>query len=131
MKPFYGQNLLTLYSDTDSIVCLLITLNFLDDFEEMNRRSLKQIFDLKDTGRPAPNAGQLGLAKVESEDKTIVEIVALVAKMYSITLSDASLKLTTYMKAKGIPTRMLKRLQTHQDYVDVILKPLVERDVTF
>ena len=130
-KPFYGSRALLGYTDTDSLIYLLQTDDFLDDFEQINRQSIRQIFDLKDTGRVAPNAGQLGLAKVESEDKTIVEMALLAPKMYSYILADADLNISTEMKAKGVPTKILKKMQKHADYMNVVTRPLVHRDVEF
>ena len=131
LKPFYGDRVEPLYMDTDSFILKLVTPNYMDDFEAINRSSPKQVFDMKGSGRPAPNAGMLGLAKIETETKAIAEFAALGPKMYSMTLSDENMQLTTCMKGKGIPERDLKRLHVHDDYRETVFQPTVDRQVTF
>jgi len=130
-KAFYGHRATLAYTDTDSLIYRLQTANYLDDFEQINRMSPKQIFDLRGTGRPAPNAGQLGLAKDEAGKLTIAEFVGAQAKMYSLKFVDSDGKETCYMKAKGIPTGDLKRLHRHQDFLDTVQHPDVDRQVEF
>jgi len=95
----------------------------------------EQVFDLRDTGRFAPNAGKLGLAKDEAGTKkglvTILELAATQPKMYSLKTIDGNGKVGCSMKAKGIPSRDLKRLQHHQDYVDTLMHPNVDTLVEF
>ena len=81
IKNFYGKRATLAFGDTDSAAYLLQTENYLDDFEQINRTSPKQVFDLRDTGRPAPNAGALGLAKDEAGEETILEFAGLQPKM--------------------------------------------------
>ena len=136
IKKFYGNRANLAFSDTDSAAYLLQTENYLDDFEDINRISPKQVFDLKGTGRPSPNAGELGLAKDEAVDKkaglrAILEFAGLQPKMYSMKFIDKDGNVSTSMKAKGIPTRDLKRLQQHQDYVDTVMHPNVDPTVSF
>jgi hypothetical protein len=135
-KAFYGARAVLAYTDTDSLIYHLKTNNYLDDFEQINALSPKQVFDLRDTGRVAPNAGQLGLAKDEAGDKklglrTIAEFVGAQAKMYSLKFVDASGKECFYMKAKGIPTNDLKRLHRHNDFLDTVQHPNIDRQVEF
>jgi hypothetical protein len=135
-KGFYGDRATLVYTDTDSLIYHLKTANYLDDFEQINALSPKQVFDLRDTGRVAPNAGQLGLAKDEAGHKklglrTIAEFVGAQAKMYSLKFVDASGKECFYMKAKGIPTNDLKRLHRHNDFLDTVQHPNVDRQVEF
>ena len=135
-KAFYGDRAVLAYTDTDSLIYHLKTNNYLDDFEQINALSPKQVFDLRDTGRVAPNAGQLGLAKDEAGHKklglrTIAEFVGAQAKMYSLKFVDSSGKECFYMKAKGIPTNDLKRLHRHNDFLDTMQHPNIDRQVEF
>jgi len=136
IKGFYGKRATWAFTDTDSGVLLLQTENYLDDFEEINRTSCKQVFDLRDTGRVAPNAGALGLAKDEAADKrvglkTILEFAAPAVKMHSMKCIDKDGNISYSMKAKGIPSRDLKRLQRHEDYVNTVMNPNVDTAVSF
>ena len=130
-KAFYGARAVLAYTDTDSFIYRLQTTNYLDDFEHINRMAPRQIFDLRDTGRPAPNAGQLGLAKDEAGTNVIAEFVGAQAKMYALKMVDPSGKLTSYLKAKGIPTRDLKRLHRMEDFLDTVRQPNIDRQVQF
>ena len=136
IKNFYGQRAVLAFTGTDSLAYLLHTEDYLADFEHINRISPKQAFDLQGTGRSAPNAGALGLAKDEAVSKkvglrTILEFAGLQPKMYSMKFIDKDGNISTSMKAKGIPTRDLKRLQQHQDYVDTVMHPNVDPTVSF
>ena len=51
--------------------------------------------------------------------------------MYSMKTIDKDGNMHCSMKAKGIPTRDLKRLQQHQDYVDAVMHPNVDPTVSF
>jgi hypothetical protein len=133
-KNFYQQRATLCFTDTDSLIYLLKTEDYLDDFEEINKTSAVQVFDLRETGRNAPNAGKLGLAKDEAGSKkglmTLWELAATQPKMYSLKTIDANGVVSCSMKGKGIPTRDLKRLQNHEDYVGVLkhtnLDPMIE-----
>ena len=134
-KSFYGDRAVLAFTDTDSLIYQLKTVNYLDDFEKINAQSLKQVFDLRDTGRAAPNAAMLGLAKDEAGGKdglkTICSFVGAQAKMYSLLLADAAGHYTTVMKGKGIPKKDLKRLHKHNDFLETVMNPNVDRQVSF
>jgi len=53
------------------------------------------------------------------------------AKMYALKMVDPSGKLTSYLKAKGIPTRDLKRLHRMEDFLDTVRQPNIDRQVEF
>ena len=135
VKNFYGNRATLAFTDTDSFIYLLKTHDYLDDLEEINMTSPQQVFDLRDTGRFAPNAGKLGLAKDEAAGKnglvTIAEFLGSQAKMYSLKTIDQQGKVSCSMKAKGIPTRDLKRLQRHEDYVKTVMQPNLDSQVEF
>jgi hypothetical protein len=134
-KNFYNQRATLCFTDTDSLIYLLKTEDYLDDFEEINKASPVQVFDLRETGRHAPNAGKLGLAKDEAGSKkglmTLWELAATQPKMYSLKTIDANGVVSCSMKGKGIPTRDLKRLQNHKDYVMTLMHPNIDPLIEF
>ena len=134
-KNFYNQRATLCFTDTDSLIYLLKTEDYKDDFEEINKTSPVQVFDLRETGRPAPNAGKLGLAKDEAGSKkglrTLWELAATQPKMYSLKTIGADGVVSCSMKGKGIPTRDLKRLQNHEDYVNTLKHPNLDPTIEF
>ena len=62
---------------------------------------------------------------------TILEFVGIQAKMYSLKTLGPDGKIGCSMKGKGIPSRELKRLQCHNDYVNVLNQPQVNTEVQF
>ena len=134
-KNFYKQRATLCFTDTDSLIYLLKTEDYLNDFEEINKTSPVQVFDLRETGRDEANAGKLGLAKDEAGSKkglsTLWELAATQPKMYSLKTIDANGVVSCSMKGKGIPTRDLKRLQNHEDYVNTLMHPNIDPLIEF
>ena len=120
-KKEYGTNLELLFIDTDSLCYLIRTENIYSDL----KLKWNHIFDFSNYPKDHPlynelNKAKPGLLKDETAGKPIKQFVGLKPKMYSILLSDYSIK-----KGKGISRRTLQKDITHEHYV----KCLVDEEV--
>ena len=138
-KEQYGDRARLLFTDTDSL-CYHITC---DDVMSDLLCAKAVVFDLlkafpqaeleRRVADPSARAalldklrrvkGQLGALKVESGENHIAEFVGLASKMYSILMTMLNGDYSAIMKAKGVPSRVLKALATHQTYKEMVMEP--------
>jgi hypothetical protein len=136
-----------LFTDTDSLTYLIRSDNLFADLLE----SVRVDFDLANTlksseevrnvlrSRYEPvelkrqvciamnelksNKGKLGAFKLESDRNCLVEFVGLAPKMYSFKVMQEDGEVSTYMKGKGVPSKVLKSLAKHEDYRRMLFEP--------
>jgi len=73
------------------------------------------------------NKGKLGAFKLESGRNCLVEFVGLAPKMYSFSVRHEDGELTTYMKGKGVPSKVLRANAQHDDYRRMLFEPFDSR----
>ena len=125
MKPFYGDNVEMLYTDTDSLVLNIQTDDVYEDMVKNGDWFDFSEFDPKYNRFPnmskeetMKNCAVVGKFKDESGGKVISEFVSVKAKMYSYTSYDGS-KFTSTSKGKGVPRAARARI-SHQQYIDCV-----------
>jgi DNA polymerase type B, organellar and viral len=108
LKPFYKDNIVMAYGDTDSAVTYITTNDVYMDFKN-------QFFDLLDTSNypndhmlfSLTNERVLGKMKDETAGVIITECIALRPKLYSFKLLDEN----ESTKAKGIKRSAMKHIK--------------------
>ena len=127
LKPYYGNNVSLIYSDTDS---LLLDIKCEDIFSELANGPISEYMDFSnfDVSHPLfsnKNKGVLGKLKSEIGSKIIEEVVALQPKVYSIKLSDNE----EIKKAKGTKKTITNNL-SHELYKKIHMGTLCQHSVT-
>lgn len=95
----YSNKIKLLYTDTDSLIYQIFTVNFYEDIKP----DLNTYFDTSDYpsdnifGYPTINKKRLGFFKDENNGQIVKEFVGIRSKMYAIKVED---KLVTH--AKGV-----------------------------
>ena len=119
LKPIYGKNIKSCYTDTDSFIFLVKT----DDFYSDISNDIKKWFDTsaysKDIDRPLQkgiNKKVIGKFKDELPAKIMTEFCTLRAKCYSYKLDDDN----EQKKTTGVKQCVIKRQLTFDNYVDVL-----------
>lgn len=113
MKRKYGNDIKLCYTDTDSLLYLINTIDFYKDMKDDLRKFDTSNFTNENPyAMPKLNAKIPGLFKDELGGDVIAEFVGLRAKLYSLV----SVKLKI-MKAKGISKAITSKLDIAQ-YVD-------------
>ena len=112
-KPYYGQNIRLLYTDTDSFIYQVTTPSLDDDL-----RSLGHIMDLSDYPEDHPlhnkeNKKKLGYLKDEMNGKRITKFIALKSKMYCLLTEDS-----VAMRAKGVSRTVLNHEISFNNYCE-------------
>lgn len=73
------------------------------------------------------NKGKLGAFKLESERNCIVEFVGLAPKMYSFKVMHEDGEISTYMRGKGVPSKVLKANANHESFCEMLFQPYESR----
>jgi hypothetical protein len=112
IRERYGSKARLLFTDTDSLMYSIETLDVYRDMSEQ-----LHLYDTSDYPTDHPlhsktNAKKVGVFKDELNGRAAVEFCGLRSKMYSILLPDGKHKNT----AKGIKTSYIKKHITHSDY---------------
>lgn len=136
LKPKYGDNVHLTYTDTDSFILFVETLDFYQDMRDNIEK-----FDTSDY--PWPNDYNIerknkkvpGLFKDELNGKVMVEFIGLRAKCYAVrTVDDKPYDEScavrsddepydgSIRKAKGVKKNVLKRKIKFTDYVECVEK---------
>jgi DNA polymerase elongation subunit (family B) len=103
LLPYYGDNMMFMYTDTDSIVCWLKTKDIKEDI-----RRMQVWFESEET------AGVPGVMKIEKDD--IVEFRAYCPKhYYYIQYKDNKYKISE--KFKGIPSHLRRGKDLSQEQI--------------
>lgn len=118
LKAKYVERCTLLFTDTDSLCCLIETQDLYEDMSEN--------LDHFDTSNFASNHAQystqnkrvLGKFKSETGSSPPKEFVGLRAKMYSLHVPSAPSK--SQKKAKGIKKHFVNKHVRHQQFVDVL-----------
>ena len=115
IKPKYGDKAKLLFTDTDSFMYLIETVDFFKDISE----DVKDRFDTSDYPENHPseiptgiNKKVLGMFKDEAAGKIIKEFVGLRAKLYSYKMDEGG----ESKKCKGIKKQVVVTSITHEDY---------------
>lgn len=114
-KNRYGDNMVLLFSDTDSLCMGIYTENLYNDLAEM-----KHLFDFSNFDPSHPlydtsNRSVPGLIKDEVGGKVITHFTGLRAKLYCIKLEDSCIK-----KAKGVKKSVIERHLHYDNYEDAL-----------
>ena len=118
LKAKYVERCTLLFTDTDSLCCLIETQDLYEDMSEN--------LDHFDTSNFASNHAQystqnkrvLGKFKSETGSSPPKEFVGLRAKMYSLHVPSSLSK--SQKKAKGIKKHFVNKHVRHQQFVDVL-----------
>ncbi len=119
IKPKYNENVELLYTDTDSFIYNIKTLDFYDDIQN----DIEQKFDTSDFdidniySIPLKNKKVLGMMKMECCNQTITEFIGLRAKSYCMLMEDDIVK-----KIKGIKTYVVKNNINFDDFKNCLNK---------
>ncbi|XP_053214135.1 uncharacterized protein LOC128397434 [Panonychus citri] len=112
-KSYYNNSIQLLYTDTDSFIYSIETLDIYNDF-----KIIDHIFDFSDypTNHSSglysdKNKKKLGYLKDEMMGKQILEFIALKSKVYTIRSEDFDKK-----TAKGVQRVVLKEMISFEDY---------------
>jgi len=118
LKPKYGDRLKLLFTDTDSLCCVIETKDLYRDMEED--------IDFYDTSNFDPThplyskSNQRFLGKIKSETGSILPLkfVGLKAKMYSLLYESGGQK-----KVKEIKKNFVKTHVRHENFLHVLQNP--------
>lgn len=123
MVKFYGRdNIGIAYMDTDAY---LYWINTNDMYEDLRTFQHKEDFDFSDYPPHHPNYDQgknkkvLGKFKDEANGTPLLEMVALMSKMYAIRILQEN---STIKKAKGIKNIYLKKNITFEHYLKCLFE---------
>ena len=119
MKPFYGQKLKLVYTDTDSLMYEIQTTDVYDDLKHI---SAGKHFDFSNYDKQHDMYSELnkrvpGCFKDETKGKIIEKFVGLRSKMYAIKVKDDQKEVKT---AKGVKRSVIQQLN-FDDYVQCLL----------
>ena len=140
LKAKYEDKVELCYTDTDSLLVYIQMENINADLI-----SIADQFDFSDYPINHPvrqalgedkvkaNKKVLGLSKDECNGTTIVEFIGLRPKMYSVLKvgDDASNPKHGIHKAKGVPSKIVKKEFHHNRYNKALFDPKHEDKVTF
>ena len=123
-KIAYRPNIDLLFCDTDSLCYLIKTEDMYKDL----KTKWNEIFDFSNYPKDHPlyddsNKAKPGLLKDETAGKAIRQFVGLKPKMYSILLSNYSIR-----KGKGVGRRTLQKYITHDQYLKCLTEEKVQCD---
>ena len=120
IKPKFGNKSKLLFTDTDSLMYEIETLDFYKDISP----DVKSKFDTSNYYKDHPygietgvNKKVLGIFKDEAGGKQITEFVGLRAKLYSFKMHDLEQK-----KCKGIKKAVVSKNISFQDYKNCLKK---------
>ena len=116
MKKKYGNNLNTVYTDTDSLVYEIKTYNFFDDLNS----DLLPYFDTSNfpTNHYCYNKShknQPGYFKDEMKGEILLEFIALRPKLYAYKIGESEIK-----KAKGIKKYVIDKHMRFDEYLKIL-----------
>jgi len=127
MKPKYGDEVMLLYTDTDSYIYEIET----DDFYRDIAGDVETWFDTSEYDVSHPSGIQtgvnkkvIGMMKDEAGGKIIQGFVGLRAKLYSFKMWEDS---SEHKRCKGIRKNVVKNRITHDDYKNCLLNREEER----
>ncbi|KAL4123344.1 hypothetical protein QTP88_015541 [Uroleucon formosanum] len=116
MKNMYGNNIDIVYSDTDSLVYEIRTLNFFDDIKH-------KLFSYFDTSNYPKNhycysdlrKNQPGKFKDEIKSEILLEFIALRPKLYAYKINNKEVK-----KAKGVKNYVIDKHMKFDEYLEIL-----------
>ena len=116
-KPFYGDNIKLLYTDTDSFIYHIRTQSLNDDLKRLGH-----IMDFSDYPEDHPlhdkeNKKKLGYLKDEMNGSRITKFIALKSKMYCL-LTENSVS----MRAKGVSRTVLNHEISFNAYCESLFE---------
>ena len=140
LKARYGGRVRLCYTDTDSLLVQIQTDDINADLIDMANQ-----FDFSDYPANHPVRQSLGEEKIKANKKTpglfkdecngkiIMEFIGLRPKMYSILKAgdDATNSEHGIRKAKGVPSKVVKKEFHHERYNKALFDPKHEDKVTF
>ncbi|XP_022183113.1 uncharacterized protein LOC111042722 [Myzus persicae] len=117
MKKKYGKQISSLYSDTDSLIYSIQTVNFFDDL----KNDLLPYFDTSNYPKDhycfsEIHKGQPGMFKDELKSIILKEFVSLRPKLYAYKTIDD----TVEKKAKGVKKYIIKNHMKFIDYIEIL-----------
>jgi len=117
MKKKYGKQISSLYSDTDSLIYAIQTVNFFDDL----KNDLLPYFDTSNYPKDhycfsEIHKGQPGMFKDELKSIILKEFVSLRPKLYAYKTIDD----TVEKKAKGVKKYIIKNHMKFIDYIEIL-----------
>lgn len=117
MKPKYGENVETLYTDTDSFIYKIFCGDFYADMMDDIHKYDTSDYDVDNQYKmPRLNKKVPGLMKDENNGKIMTEFVGLRSKMYSVRVNNRD----AIKKAKGVKQYVLKKSICFEDYLNCI-----------
>ena len=118
MKPKYGDNIRTVYTDTDSFVFHTKTNDIYEDFNEIKDEMDFSSYPKEHKCYDTSNKKKLGKYKDECDGKIITSFIDLRPKCYTfLILGDKK----EYKKCKGVAKNTVKRCMRYDEY-DRVLK---------
>ena len=120
LKKKYGDKMILLFSDTDSLMCKIQTEDFYNDIsgDVWDRFDTSDYPENHPSGIPTGiNKKVLGMFKDEAAGKNIMEFVGLRAKLYSYKMEEGE----ENKRCQGVKKRVVENTITHEDYKTCLL----------
>jgi len=120
LLPKYGEKMRLLFTDTDSFILLVETLDLHADMAGMMEWFDTSNFPTDHPLYSTANKRKLGFFKSETGAHCPSEFCGLRSKMYSLWTPTSDDDRHTYVKAKGIPKAHVKQHVRHHQYLHVL-----------
>ena len=92
MKPYFGENLQLLFTDTDSLTYKLTTEDLHNDMQQLSQHMDLSVYPQNHSLHNMINAKVIGKMKDETAPRLITRFVGLRSKLYCCELEDDSVK---------------------------------------
>ena len=127
IKVKYGDKVILLITDTDSLYYFILTEDVYEDFD-----NYRDLFDNSDYDKSSKyyfetNKKVIGKMKDESAGNIITAVTAPKPKMYSYLLEKADGDIKNNKKAKGVTKTVSQRELTHAHYVDCLFNSAISK----
>lgn len=121
MLKKYNKNLQLLYTDTDSLIYHIKTVDFYKDMKNMLHYFDTSNYPKNHECYSETNKSKLGVFKDECSGQIITEFIALRPKMYSLKYEDEkSSSLNEIKRAKGVSKSSLNKFINHEAYKNIL-----------
>lgn len=129
LKPKYGKNVQVVYTDTDSFILEVKTV---DVYADIRNKPDIDMFDTWDYpvdnifGIKRHNNKTIGKFKDELKGVIATEVVGLRSKCYALRSMNKDVKKNVMKRAKGVKKNVLKNTVSFEDYYNCIKENCIE-----
>lgn len=126
IQKVFGKRAGLLYMDTDSFILSIESKNPWDELEPFKEKLDTSNFDKKHPLYSLSNASKLGCFKSETGSDQILAFCGLKSKLYSLMIMKNG-EVEEIKKGKGVPSRVLDRNFSFDNYLSCLLEDKEER----